>query len=263
MEALSVLVSEVAAIPAFDLAEKNLPGDGEARMGKGATFQHVEGMDGPGDDPLGVLAPERPAPFEKDQKLDDQKPGNDADGRVYGDTVGPRLLRLLGHGAASRRLKVPEGRPRLKRSQMVGRGLLARAAPSTAIDGWVGRRRCIKAGTNGSNASRMRRAVAGIAGRRSLEQGCDLRELLNPPVGHFPLFCPTTGGGSYPLSRRQPFCDEVRDQLSDDLSDRLKAFGAVAPLGSSDVHFDHVEGVAEASWPLHPERFVTFPGGLA
>jgi hypothetical protein len=45
---------------------------------------------------------------------------------------------------------------------------LAKVGPSPAI-GWVGRRRGFKAGTNGGDASRMRHAVAAIAGRRSLE----------------------------------------------------------------------------------------------
>lgn len=103
MGVLTVLISEVAPIPALDLAEKDFARDWEARMGKGATFQHVEGVEGTGDDPLGVLGFERASSFEKDQQLDDQQPGNDADGRVYDDTVGRRLLRLLGHGATSLR----------------------------------------------------------------------------------------------------------------------------------------------------------------
>ena len=65
---------------------------------------------------------------------------------------------------------------------MVGRGLLAKVATSPAI-GWVGRRRGFKAGTNGGDASRMRRAVAAIAGRRSVESCATLPGGRVRPLG--------------------------------------------------------------------------------
>lgn len=100
---------------------------------------------------------------------------------------------------------------------------LAKVGPSPAIDGWVGRRRCVKAGTNGGDASRMRRAVAGIAGRRSLE------------------FCATLPGGRVrPLGRCLfTLRYQARNQAPRDLTDvNEPSFAISFRVGALHAHED-------------------------
>lgn len=184
MRPLSVLVPEVPTIPALDLSEKDFPRDREARMGKGATLQHVEGVEGAGDDPLGVLGFEGAASFEEHQQLDDQQPRHEADGRVYGHSVGPRLLRrlrLLRHGATS-----------LRPGVTLKRGLAA--DPAT-----------------GRQLSRRRVRRGPVRGRELSSFAGNARRLV------------VVGRIESVLCRFQSRCDHARDQTARDRPDVLEA----------------------------------------
>lgn len=229
MVSLSILISEVATIPSLDLAHEDFPRDREARMGKGATFQHVEGVERAGDDLLGVLALQDAAPFEPDQQLDDQQPGHEADGRVYGNAVGPGLLRLLRHDATS-----------LHSGELLKRELAA--DPPT-------------------DRQRSRRHSGRGCWRR--------RELVNvPPAGGRPSLSPAPGGGPSLVGRRHPLRDEFGCEPSDNRSDGLKAFCAPACPAAELITVDaldlvHADDVANCQHRFHPERSGSFPGQMA